>query len=270
MQEKSTIKKSPETLHLLIEDAREAAENMARDEALFRLACGRNLAILRFYGWSRPSLSVGHFQDIKKHFDHEKIMKDSLPLVRRLTGGRGVMHSHELTYCFAMSSSLMDPFNKRSVFKFVNGLFLAAFAGIGVNALLKDRSDPSCSREHLSGDCFRSVSEYEVAQVDGMKLIGSAQMITSEGVLQQGSIPLNRSPEAGREIGDYLLRPPETDSPAPRTERGPFLDAIQSELKTAFKTVYLNRIVPDDIEIGKLVADRYANPEWTWRPVSAQ
>jgi lipoate-protein ligase A len=253
----------PDTVHLLIDGPGEAARNMALDEALFRRACGEDRAILRLYSWTRPSITVGYFQDIKRHFDHEKIMKRGIPLVRRMTGGRGVLHDDELTYCFAVSSGLIAPFTKRAVFTFVNGLFMAAFRRLGVDARLKGRTDP---REHLSGDCFRSVSEFEVAAAGGEKLIGSAQYISGSGAIQQGSIPLNSGTGAG--IDEYLLQRSDPPPPGPRIDRAGFLEAFQAELKSTVKEVYLNAIPPDEDLVSALIVSRYASPDWTWRPES--
>jgi len=255
----------PEEVHLLIDGPGEAVRNMALDESFFKRACADNCAILRFYAWSRPSITVGYFQDIKRYFDHEKIMKDAVPLVRRMTGGRGVLHDDELTYCFTMSSELLAPFTKRSVFGFVNGLFLGAFRRLGVEASLKGRTDP---REHLSGDCFRSVSEFEIAAAGGEKLIGSAQYISADGVIQQGSIPLHGTLSTGVRIDDYLLQRPFSPRSGLPTDRTGFLDAFQMELKSVVKKVYLNSIRPDERLITALIEKRYASPDWTWRPES--
>ena len=265
MTETQPLTRHPEAVHLLIDGPGEATRNMALDESFFKRSREENLAILRFYTWARPSITVGYFQDINRYFDHEKIMKDAVPLVRRMTGGRGVMHDDELTYCFTISSRLLAPFNRQTVFGFVNGLFMAAFRRLGVKALLKGRSAP---REHLSGDCFRSISEFEVATEDGEKLIGSAQYISEDCVIQQGSIPLNSS--AGRRIDDYLLQRPPSHPSALETDQAGFLEAFQLELKSIVKNVYLNMIRPDEDLVTALIEKRYANPEWTWRPDARQ
>ena len=68
-------------------------ENMALDEKLLDDAIKSiSEPILRFYGWSEPTLTFGKNQQI---FGFK-----NFPAIRRITGGRALLHDKELTYCF--------------------------------------------------------------------------------------------------------------------------------------------------------------------------
>ena len=54
--------------------------------------------IIRFYGWNPPTLSIGYFQKVNKEIDLDRVKNQGIGFVRRPTGGRGVLHEHELTY----------------------------------------------------------------------------------------------------------------------------------------------------------------------------
>ena len=72
-------------------EGRDAADNMAIDEALLESGIGPSL---RFYRWKRPALSFGYFgryADAAEEGLHREI-------VRRWTGGGIVPHGDDLTY----------------------------------------------------------------------------------------------------------------------------------------------------------------------------
>ena len=55
--------------------------------------------IIRFYGWSPKCVSLGRNQT----FDHINInycSKNKIDIVKRVTGGRGLLHDDEVTYSF--------------------------------------------------------------------------------------------------------------------------------------------------------------------------
>ena len=98
-----------------------AAYNMALDESI-ATAVRREDAppTLRFYEWHRPSVSIGYFQRITS-VDVEYCAKENIPVVRRLTGGRAVLHGNEITYSFSsktaaglFSGGLIDSYRKIS------------------------------------------------------------------------------------------------------------------------------------------------------------
>ena len=70
---------------------------MALDEALLdEVAEDPTHAVLRTYGWSAPTLSLGYFQKVA---DAEADPRwRGAPIVRRPTGGGAIWHHHEVTY----------------------------------------------------------------------------------------------------------------------------------------------------------------------------
>jgi len=76
----------------------EPAMNMAIDEALIQFVGRGEIApTLRFYSWEPRGLSVGHFQRATRDIDRKRIAELGIPIVRRMTGGRAVLHADELT-----------------------------------------------------------------------------------------------------------------------------------------------------------------------------
>ncbi len=73
--------------------------NMAADETLLESAV-KGTASLRFYGWSEPALSLGYFQPDQAR--RQDSILAQLPFVRRPSGGKALVHHHELTYALAL------------------------------------------------------------------------------------------------------------------------------------------------------------------------
>ena len=86
----------------VIEDGPQDGEpNMAIDRAILAsCASGKTLPTLRLYSWERPTLTVGYAQDFSKEIDVDRCRKLGIQIVRRPTGGRALLHNHEVTYSF--------------------------------------------------------------------------------------------------------------------------------------------------------------------------
>ena len=170
-----------------------AAYNMALDEAIaVTVRNSQAPPTLRLYGWNLPSVTIGYFQKIGE-VDMAYCLQKNIPVVRRPTGGRAILHGNEITYSFSVktrtglfSKSLFDSYKK------ISAAFSNAFLKIGASPemkLLKDnRRGPEASVQK-SPLCFQSVSYGEMT-VDSRKIIGSAQKRWTDCLLQQGSIPL--------------------------------------------------------------------------------
>jgi lipoate-protein ligase A len=160
---------------------------MAVDEAVFKSAeAGNSPPTVRFYAWNPPAVSVGYFQDSLKEVDIKACRDLGIDVVRRLTGGRAVLHDRELTYSVICHED--DPHFPDSIlgtYKVISSCLVKGLNSLGIDASLT----PSVKKEgkRSPSACFTSPSHYEIT-VDGKKLVGSAQR-RGEGVfLQHGSI----------------------------------------------------------------------------------
>ena len=76
--------------------------NMAIDEVLL----SSRVPVLRFYQWEPCAVSIGRFQDLNE-IDLEFCTENSIDVVRRITGGKAVLHEKELTYSFIIDKKMM-------------------------------------------------------------------------------------------------------------------------------------------------------------------
>jgi len=166
----------------------DAFYNMAFDEAIAtEVRRGAAPPTLRMYGWDRASVTLGCFQKTSD-IDIEYCKFHGIPIVRRPTGGRAILHGDELTYSFSaktdrgpFSHGLLDSYKK------ISTAFSIAFRKIGLKAEPKNEREKGrvLSKSPL---CFQSSSYGEIL-IENKKLVGSAQKRWDNGLLQQGSIP---------------------------------------------------------------------------------
>lgn len=167
---------------------------MALDEAL-ALSARRDISppTLRIYGWTAPSVSIGRFQRIED-INIDYCFKNHIPIVRRPTGGRAVLHDREITYSFSakttsgiFSKGLLDSYKK------ISAALGLAFTKAGLSPELKllteTKRSLSVSDRSRNPLCFKSISYGEIS-IDSKKIVGSAQKRWPDGLLQQGSIPI--------------------------------------------------------------------------------
>ena len=178
---------------LIYSGAGPAYWNMAVDEMLF-LRCQEKKNFpptLRIYDWSKPAVSIGYFQDINLALNVQKAQQEGLKVVRRITGGRAVLHYGELTYAVVANStsnpelglSLMETYREISM------ALSRALAWLGIRAeYKKGQGAGGPSRLSYHSPCFESAYSYELT-VNGQKLLGSAQRRRQEFFIQQGSMP---------------------------------------------------------------------------------
>ncbi|HVO67321.1 MAG TPA: biotin/lipoate A/B protein ligase family protein [Syntrophales bacterium] len=171
-----------------------AFENMATDEALFRENQRRDAKpILRLYSWSPPSISLGYFQETPKEVDIEECRRSCIDIVRRPTGGKAVLHEHDLTYAvIAKDNNPLFPSDILGTYRVISGCIADALSELGIKTEMSVDGRTS-GQDSLKAACFSSPSQYELL-VNKRKICGSAQ-VRSRGVfLQHGSILLDFDP----------------------------------------------------------------------------
>src|SRR5690625_5106646 len=179
-----------ETWSFLDTGHHDAATNMAIDEALLTWLSEEKIPpTIRFYGWKKPSLTIGHFQNAEKTIDFTGIKKHGCDFVRRLTGGSAVLHDDELTYSVIVSETHPKiPHSINKAYYILSQGLLEGYRLLGIEA---DFAIPE--RELLrerSAVCFEKPAIYEMI-VDGKKISGNAQTRKNGVLLQHGSIPMS-------------------------------------------------------------------------------
>ena len=141
----------------------------------------RGLPILRFYGWSEPSISIGYSQRVGKVLDVELCRKEGVPIVRRPTGGGVVFHGVDITYSVVLPTGFAS--NIQDSFMWIQSNIKNGLLSLGINALVYGK------REHNfpPGYCFTFLNIGDLVE-NGRKLAGLAGRRIKKKVLCQGYI----------------------------------------------------------------------------------
>jgi lipoate-protein ligase A len=161
---------------------------MAIDQAIMEaVAEGRVPPTLRFYTWEPGCLSLGYTQPVAD-VDRARLAACGWDLVRRITGGRAILHTDELTYSVAVQAD--DPIVAGDIIQSYRHLSEALRHGLETMGAAVEADKRLEEAPHSKGPvCFEVPSHYEIT-AGGKKLIGSAQVRKFGAVLQHGSIPL--------------------------------------------------------------------------------
>ena len=164
------------------------AMNMAIDRWLATDLKGDE-GILRFYGWRPFCISIGMHQHAAI-VDPLAIQQKHIDLIRRPTGGRAIYHAEELTYALSFSRSVIG---HRQLYEFFHNVLAAALRKMGYNVDLSTEGPPLPAIRNTTEDfaCFNFSAHSEI-QWNGRKLVGSAQKLYPESILQHGSILIGR------------------------------------------------------------------------------
>ena len=267
---------------LIITPPNSGAWNMAVDEALLAsVGLGISPPVLRLYSWDPPCISLGYAQPVDD-IDQKKLQLQGWDHVRRLTGGRAILHTDELTY--AVIAPYSEPRLEGGVlesYRRISSALMVALTslGIGASAHELDPETPG-SKETPLPVCFEVPSNYEITY-QGKKLVGSAQSRKREGILQHGSLPLYgditritdglRFDDAQERflVNKRILERATTIEGALGKKIN--FDQAAQAFKDAFQSVLNVNLIEDSFtpeELGSvnlLIQEKYAHPSWNER-----
>jgi lipoate-protein ligase A len=172
---------------LLRDGAGDGPWNMAVDALLLERAI-RGASTLRLYTWRGAWLSLGHAQRLAR--PRRDACRDAgVGVVRRITGGRAVLHGADLTYALAAPAAAL-PAGLEASYALVTDVLLAALRSLGIAAVRSGTAGPAQRRGF---DCFADPAPEEICAA-GRKLCGSAQRRARGALLQHGSLRLHADP----------------------------------------------------------------------------
>ena len=193
---------------LIIDGAIDGISNMAIDAALLEEVehSADPKTIVRFYGWRRPTVSLGNSQKMDKAVDADYCRAQGIDIVRRPTGGRAVLHDDELTYAVISNDSVHFGDTIYGNYKRVSEALCLGYNRLGIPAVLApDTKRVSAGINGYDAPCFLSPARYEL-MVDGRKIAGSAQRRIRRSFLQHGSMPIT----CNRDVLARATRLPDT------------------------------------------------------------
>lgn len=192
----------------------------------------------------------------------------ALHFVRRITGGRALLHDRELTYSVVASTKdpLFSEGIKGTFYTIAEGL-LTGLKSLGVAAEIYAPPRSSRLERPSTPLCFASTSWYEIT-AQRRKLIESAQRRWTKHFLQHGSLILEKGPDRAFtsenqiSLAELLPHLPNEQRLHAALTQG-FASALSIKLEEG-------RLTPEEEETSaRLIKEKYGNPAWTLRRETA-
>uniref|UniRef100_UPI00313AE61D lipoate--protein ligase family protein n=1 Tax=Crocosphaera sp. Alani8 TaxID=3038952 RepID=UPI00313AE61D len=145
--------------------------------------------VLRFYTWSKPTISLGYLQKkYPPYWDNLIWRKEPLDLVVRPTGGRAVLHQGDLTYMIVMP---LDHRKTLAIYRDICTFLIQGLKTLGISLQYG-----TAKRGYIrNSSCFNTATVADLVTSDGSKVIGSAQRRGKRSILQHGSLVLSTDKE---------------------------------------------------------------------------
>ena len=162
-------------------------ENMQIDSDLLDESIEKQLQYPRFrlYAWSPRCISLGRNQK------DEFLKNVNEDVVRRLTGGRALLHDDEITYSYITPISIIPNGETISAsYKYISSILIDFFKTLGIQLEFGGAPKPSTNAEKSSMkfDYCMLISTGADVCYQGRKIIGSAQYRKQGYILQHGGI----------------------------------------------------------------------------------
>jgi lipoate-protein ligase A len=240
---------------------------MAIDEALWRgRQAGSSPPTLRFFAWAPPTVSLGYGQRLDRHVDVEACRRLGVGVVRRPTGGSAIYHDgpeRELTYSvLATAEDLGIAADLLDTYRWIARALVRGLSALGAAAEVVPTGrglgrDPAF--------CFARTGAYEI-EVDGRKLVGSAQRRQGTSFLQHGVVLLGVDAPRLRALFPTTRDPVASlTTLEAATGRRPTFEEVAEALREAFEAEHAVTLVPGGLtedeaaHVERLVRDRYGS-----------
>jgi lipoate-protein ligase A len=250
---------------LILEDKCDGYYNMAADEAIFLHYPLSKTPTLRLYGWKEPFISLGYNQEAEKVL----ILKETVPFVRRITGGAAILHDKELTYSLCCSQADLNlPGSVKESYKALCSFLKEFYRRLGLEAdFAKDSGTNSGGYTDL---CFCSCEQFDLL-IGEKKIGGNAQRRRKNIIFQHGSIPL----EIDFDLAKKLFRNTTVlgnRAISLREALGRNIDFYQQRagLAESFKNAFGIELIlgefslPEKETTGRLLVEKYRLREWNF------
>jgi lipoate-protein ligase A len=262
--------KSSKIWNLIVDEIpRPGSWNMAVDEYLFQTLSDKEpQTILRFYGWKKPTVSIGYSQPIDQTVNMSFCHERNIDIVRRMTGGKLVFHDDEVTYSVCSSDITSFTSTLDGSYRKISKALICGLKKMGLDPQLACSAPENYARNHLL--CFSHPAQNEI-EITGKKIVGSAQKRTGILFIQHGSIPLESHEEVLREVFFSHSQSMKINIISLSQALGKkvnfqwVVDMLILGFKESFKVVFQKRHFSskETDKIRRIQTEKYACPSWT-------
>jgi lipoate-protein ligase A len=256
--------------HLIIDrEPKKGSWNMAVDEFLFRSLGDEATTYLRFYRWEKPTVSIGRSQKAEKVVNLDFCRQHGIDIVRRITGGKLVLHHKEVTYCVCSSDAEIFSQKLMDSYRLISDALNRSLVRMGIESRLAENTQADYARGTMP--CFAQPARDEI-EMEGKKIIGSAQKRTGNKFIQHGSIPLEKE-------DDLLISVSKSSEKKPMISMTSLSDAVGKKVDfdwavdrfiSGMSDYFDIQLTPWEFSshnletVQDIQKQRYENPAWTF------
>lgn len=243
--------------------------NMAVDDYLFQSLGEKSVTYLRFYRWNKPTVSIGYSQKVDKVVDKEFCIANGIELVRRITGGKLVLHHKEITYSVCSSDTGIFSDKLMDSYRLISEALNAGLQTMGIVSQLAKNTPSGYVRGVFP--CFSSPARNEI-ETGGRKIIGSAQKRSGKKFIQHGSIPIEKDEALLKSVSFSDRKDTTIKMTSLREALGRevdfewAVDYFLAGISDYFGIQFVPKTFSDEEKtaIRIIQKERYDNPEWTY------
>ncbi|MCK4233392.1 lipoate--protein ligase family protein [candidate division WOR-3 bacterium] len=182
---------------LIVMREKDAFSQMAVDEAILNSVIeNESPETIRYFDFSPPAITIGRLQKIES-INLKLCEKNGIDVVRRLTGGRAVVHNGDFTFSLIIkkNNSIFGG-SVYETYRAISMLFLSSLRLLNVPVSWKRVNHPKMKSRNSFFQknplCFSSISRYELT-IDRRKVLGVSQYRKKDTILIQGSLLLKKT-----------------------------------------------------------------------------
>ena len=263
------------------------AANMAIDEVLFRaVQAGNSPPVLRLYRWQPATVTLGYGQRGGRQVNFSACEKLGVDVVRRLTGGRAVLHAEEVTYAVIAPENDIFTSNILGNYRLISEALKNCLQQLGLPVkMVSGRHEYKGESAAEQSACFTAPSFFELS-CHGLKICGSAQKREAGCFLQHGSLPVNLDPaflfealncetDLNPEQGARLLEK-QVGWINRWLEQSLNIEQVETQLINSFTRCFdvhfeESKLSAEEITLAQeLERRKYANIDWTMKGIRGQ
>ncbi|HPG30489.1 MAG TPA: hypothetical protein PKY81_12140 [bacterium] len=165
----------------------ETAElNMSIDANLAEKSAIEEVSFYRIYGWKSPSVTTGYFQKQNDSINLDYCKKNNIPVVKRPTGGKAILHDNDFTFAVIINNNLLNFSKIADYYRLTNSALNASLNELKIGSLININKQKINVKDPV---CFNHTSDYEL-EWNGKKIVGTAIRKFNKCVLIQGNLPM--------------------------------------------------------------------------------
>ena len=232
-----------------------SAHHLALDEVLLdAVAAGRRPPVLRFWGWTEPTLVLGSNQSVANEVDQDAVARHGFRLVRRLSGGGTMLAEprRTITWSLTVPEAALAGMSFVESFAHLDRWAVEALRSLGVDAGYRPLNDIISPVGKIAGAAQ--------ARRRGAVLHHVTMAHSMEPALLLELIRIGRAPVSDRGVRSAAkeVSPLDTLSPLTREEVVAALAAASGAAP--------GRLDPAELEAAAgLAATKYARQDWIFR-----